>query len=343
MGETWPRMSIPTISTVTPGSGPTKGRYPVRIVGTGFRVPAAATTHPAPAPRAARVTFEQVVPAKTADGRVLSTTVTREATKVRVESETEMTCCVPIGDHGLYDGTTVPTLAASITIENLDDAGIPIPGETVTMAAAFTYLLPSLAKQTLLKAVIRALLQELKRQACPNVVLTSFTDFDDYLDDRPQNPAEPHLPSVTLLGPTLRINDLQETGLPRHELLTPTTEVRTYEDRRYWDVDFEVVGAVPDDLSENFMTALTEFFEANYVLHVVDPESGEQRSFNLELTDPFGASGGVAIDNVRSFRGACSLSRVELRGYAGYPFATQTGVGYTADRAVVQAERMELP
>ena len=334
---------IPTVTSVSPSSGPCKGRYILRIAGTGFRVAPPATVHPAPAPRSVQVQFSQAVPWQTADGRTGTNPIVRQATQVRVESSTSLTCLVPIGDHGLYDGKdAVAGLAADITVTNLDTDGNPIAGETVTAPAAFTYGLPSLAPTGTVKLICAAVIEELKRQVCPNVVLTAFVDYDDALTE--QNPAEPHLPSLTLTGPTLSISELEERR-PKAAVVVGS-EVDTFEDRRLRDLSFELLAAI-DDPPGNFMDHVVEFFEQNLTLHVyndpADPAAGELQleGFQMELTEEFSPSSGVQENDVQSFRGAFVVKGVEIRGYADAPNATQTGVGYTADTVAVTVERQE--
>src|SRR5262245_61737827 len=140
-------MPAPTITSLTPPTGPTGGRTLVEIAGTGFRLP------PPPPPSGTtpppRPTVQILVGG-------------REATDVRVRASDRLTFISPIGDARPVD----------VILRNLDDDGAPIAGEEVTLANGFTYRMPALAAESDLARLVRTLLRELKRQVLPNVSLT---------------------------------------------------------------------------------------------------------------------------------------------------------------------------
>lgn len=147
-------MAIPTFTAVSPSTVHTAGQL-ITITGTNFRLPdePPASTAPLPAP----------LP-------TVAVTVNGTAcTNVRVYSATELTCDCPSLDPGPY----------AIQIQNLDNAGAAIVGETVTAAAAVTYARPDLSVDSDQKNVVEALILLLRRQLIANVQVTSSVDFDD--------------------------------------------------------------------------------------------------------------------------------------------------------------------
>src|SRR3990172_7365086 len=107
-------MAVPTITSVTPNSGPTAGRLLVAIAGTNFQL------SPTPPPGPTNGILAPTV-------RVLFGT--ELAVNVAVVSSTKLYCYIPSGDDGPVD----------VTVTHLDPLGVPIVGETVTAVAAFTY------------------------------------------------------------------------------------------------------------------------------------------------------------------------------------------------------------
>lgn len=147
-------MAVPTISTITPTVGHSGGKTVIEIDGTNFALPPApAATGPTTAPPpSVTITFGG-----------------RSATNVAVVSPTLIYCQAPKGDPGA---------PVDVVLQNNDASGAPIGGEVVTRAAVYTYQRPDLREESELARVIRAFIQELKRQIVDNVVFTTNTDYD---------------------------------------------------------------------------------------------------------------------------------------------------------------------
>ena len=150
-------MPVPTISSVTPNVGHTGGRNVIVLAGTNFRLP--------PAPPATGPT-NGIVPktVKVTLGGV-------DATDVRVFSATELDCRPGIHDPG----------AVSVVVQNLDDNGAPIAGESATLASGYTYQRPDLTAESDLIRILRVLRRELARQVTPEVAITTHADFDSLM------------------------------------------------------------------------------------------------------------------------------------------------------------------
>jgi len=116
-------MAVPTLASVTPASGPSCGSNVVTLAGTNFNLPVIAYSIPQ----------EALTP-------TVAVTVGGTAVKAaRVISATEVRLWMP-----RYRGATAhldaTNAARDIVLTNMDAAtGLAIPGETATLASAYTY------------------------------------------------------------------------------------------------------------------------------------------------------------------------------------------------------------
>jgi len=173
-------MSIPSITTITPSSGPTGGGLLVEVSGAGFQLP--------PPPPALGPTTPPPPTVRVLVGG-------RPAREVRVIATDRLTCLVPTGDAGTVD----------VVVQNLDATGAVNAGEQGLAPRAFTYVRPPLTTEADLTRLVRKLRQELKRQVLENVVLTVQTDFDTDTGDALHLAQVAQLPALVLLGPELTV------------------------------------------------------------------------------------------------------------------------------------------
>lgn len=157
-------MAVPTLTSVTPSSGPAGGRALVTLVGTNFRI----YTPPAYGHvGAATPVYVQVLVGG------------QEAWRTEVLSDTEISFQAPpyVGDADL---ASFP--AADVTVKNLDDAFTPIPGEEATLSGAYTYQReplrpPTLEVESPFGKVGRAILRLVKRQFLLDTGMATHTDY----------------------------------------------------------------------------------------------------------------------------------------------------------------------
>jgi hypothetical protein len=181
-------MTVPTITSVSPTAGTSKGGALIHILGTGFRVP------PAPPPPAYTGTAAQRTVAVTIGGTPC----------IRADAWTaERIAALPAPWTGDYD--TLPAWCA-VRVANLDDAGSEIPGEAATLSDAYCIDRPPLAGGTRLDRVLRALIGGLRRHVLRNTHLTMATAYDADLGLPPRVVAA--LPALLLLDLRLRPNRL---------------------------------------------------------------------------------------------------------------------------------------
>lgn len=297
----------------------------VEIQGTGFRLPdppPASGPVPTPPPTVA-VTFGAIpgTPIVVSDSRLF----------------------VPAPKGRLYDTNGLPltNLAADITITNLDNAGVSIPGETVTSTNAYTYTRPDVSgeNQSDLTRLVRALLRLLKSEVTENVVLEINTDYD--VDLSTPQPAHATLPAISVIGPEQTENTFYRDWSDRVEIEL-TAPDKYLVQRRYHTVDltFDIVGYSDNEVEFLNLMALTEEWKDRNQKLCVDcvPSAPEQGQICYDFE--FGPNGqfktekqsGTALNsNLKVFRG-----QVVVMGfnYTGLPGVTNDkGMGATSEVA----------
>jgi hypothetical protein len=180
-------MAIPTISGVNPASGSTRGGNVVRIAGTNFRLP----------------------PPPPVDGPVLSDQQKTVSVKFQgVESAWAYSASsslilarVPEWS-GPYDITFPAPL--NVRVANLDDAGVEIVGENVTLPAAYAITRPDLVAESYLQRVVREIIALFRRHVIANTHYSTGRDFS--LSPSLQETLRASGPLLQLVGPTLVLN-----------------------------------------------------------------------------------------------------------------------------------------
>lgn len=293
-------MSVPTIVGVSPATGHTGGRLRVAITGTGFQLP------PTPPPSGP-------VPVPNPSVEVLFGTL--KADDVRVLTSGLLHVLTPISDPG----------AVSVTVRNIDQAGVLVPGETVTAAGAFTYARPQLVTtpaggagslpETDLARCVRTLLRELRRQILDNVQTTTNTDFAE--DGTAEVAVLSKLPGIVLIGPALRENRFHSTNERRK---VPQGGGLTLEMRPPYTVDlvFQLVGVDDNTITGlNLQHEVTAFFQRNKFLRMLrDPTvAGDYVQFEMEI-EPDGDfdfnTPSPGNSNIRSFAGTFVIRGLDL-------------------------------
>lgn len=316
-------MTAPTFVSCTPNVGRTGGAQLLRVRGTGFRLP------PAPGPlgsaQAALPTVEVLFG-------------TRRAREVRVLSSELLHVVTPIGDAGL----------TSITIRNVDDAGAPIAGESITVQNVFAFKRPELARkpsqETTLQRVVGAIIFELRRQIVENTVLTTHTDYDD-TPDGANVAALSKLPGLVLSGP--RLEEDRELSSNQARVVTlPDGRVARLRPARTVDMEFTLIGV--DELQQPMLALMSEceaFFMRNteLVLPVdVTKPDGPTVGYEIDMVrgSHFAPVGNAATNsNIRAFSGTFRVLAVDLDDddmveAEQFPITDTTRLGVAASAAV---------
>ena len=308
-------MTIPTIVAVTPDAGSTRGRNIVKITGTGFRGVTPPTT-------GSRVWSHEPQTVQVLFGTAVSPFV-------GVVSATELDVEVPEWRGSL--SVTFP-VSLSVTIKNLDDAGIPIPTETATKTTAYAVSRPKLTTRTPYLRICVELIEALRRHVHENVWWTMSPDFDDNTADGLDETKRGKLPLLKLSGPS-------ETDNPtiRPDFGDVTETSTTYErkrNRQFVDLDFGLEGICRGDQNVNELTALsnavTDFFQDRPWLSVLkDPAvpTSEMLEYPVSLTSYPDLDVGPDLDGLQRFRCAVTIEGVP-RGEEYQPVVERGGVTY---------------
>jgi len=247
-------MAIPVLTSVSPTTGPTSGGDIVRLSGEGF------------APRVA-VLFNGA-----------------SATVLSVREE---------GGAWLADVRTPaqPDGIVAVLLRNLDEDGVPVPGEEATLADAYRFLRPRIVIESDLTRLVRTLLSELKRQVLANVSMTVSVDYDDTTIDGLNIVALSKLPSIVLSGPRMQENRFFSTNEP-HEDMIPGVGGHELQRRRpplTVDLAFTLTAASDRTVELlNLMAAVATFLNRNrWIALLRDPENNSSELVRWEM-DPEG-------------------------------------------------------
>jgi hypothetical protein len=240
-------MAVPTLSSVSPATGPTAGGDVVRLTGTGFAAEVAVLFGDAPA----------------------------EVLSVRDEA-----------DVWLADVRTPAHADAvvDVTLRNLGAAGDPVPGEEAVLAGAYRFLRPRIVAESDLTRFVRKLLRELKRQVIENVSITVSIDYDDTTVDGMNVVAISKLPSLVLSGPRVAENRFFSTNEPHEDVVPGPAGPELMRRRPPYTVDLSfTLTAASDRTVEllNLMAATATFLNRNRWVELPrdldDPDAGVVR------------------------------------------------------------------
>lgn len=240
-------MAVPTLTGISPATGPTAGGDVVRLTGTGF------------AP--------QVV--------VLFGEAPAEVLSVRDEAGASLADVrTPAHADAVVD----------VTLRNLDAAGVPVPGEEAALADAYRFLRPRIIVESDLTRLVRALLRELKRQVIANVSMTVSIDYDDTTVDGMSVIAISKLPSLVLSGPRVAENRFFSTNEPHEDVVPGASGPELMRRRPPYTVDLSfTLTAASDRTVEllNLMAAVATFLNRNRWVELPrdpdDPGAGTAR------------------------------------------------------------------
>lgn len=247
-------MAVPILDTVTPAAGPTSGGDLVRLIGQGLAAQVA-------------VRFGAV------PGQVLS--VRQEAGLWIADVRTPA--------H--------PEALVPVTLENLDGARIPVPGEAVTVADAYRFERTAIVAEATVTRLVRTLLRMLKSQVVQNTSMTVALDYDATPEDQLRVVTMATLPSLVLSGPTVRASRFYASNVPHEDVVTGVSGPELQRRRPAYTVDLAfTLTAASDRTAEllNLMATVASFLNRNRWLELQrDPARPELGAVRWEM-DPDG-------------------------------------------------------
>ncbi len=175
---------VPTVTSVNPAAGATRGGDIIRIAGTGFRLP------DPPAPTGPLMADQQKTVSVQFEGV--------ESEWAYSASDSLILARVPTW-AGAYNVSFPITL--DVRVANLDNSEVEIPGENVTLADAYSMDRPKLSTQSYLQRVIREVIMLFRRHVLENTHNTTSRDFS--LTPALQETVRASGPLVQLIGPRL--------------------------------------------------------------------------------------------------------------------------------------------
>jgi hypothetical protein len=277
----------------------------VTITGTNFKLPSAVYVPP---PYNTQLSTVQVL----VNGEL--------AQSVEVLSATSLSVRMP-AYRGDANEAVFPAVA--IVVKNLDSAGVPIVGETGTLAAAYTYeRIPTVApaaEDDPYDRVTRELIRLYKRSVHKNVSYTTHTDYADspYVE---LDVAE--LPSLHIVGPKAAF-DSEFTSQEFVEENLPGDVFDLYDPPIVTMLEYKVIGASDSHIELlRMMTAARETLEKIAYLDVDRGGVLPRVKQALQQVEEPTEIGGPSDSNLRVFsstirvRGVTVLfSQARARGY----------------------------
>lgn len=328
-------MAVPTISSIAPTAGTPTGGQIVEIVGTGFRLPTPPVAGSIP------------VPPSPPSVRAL---VGGVAASVAVLSGTRLAVTVPKRSMPISSltGETLGTEVVDITVENIDDAGVLIPGETVTIIDAYTYFRPSIQHDAPRRRVMRAtdvLVDLLRSEVLANTVISSSTDYDPNTGT-----AEIEIqrtPQLVLEGPTVTFNAFFTS---REEYLVAGFDPNGSPGERFRrrrlrvvDLDYELIGVTNSTVELQNLIEVLELVIDRNVEVPLECNPGDGEFFPLELRwieDPRverqSADPGLRSD-LRVFRSRIQLRGLPITDFVEVPFDAIKEVGAEVETTQLEA------
>ena len=271
-------MAVPIIHSISPSTGPASGGDLCRVTGEDFGTNV-------------NVRF----------GDTLATILTlREEAGFSIADVRS-----PLRDDGIV----------GITLTNLDEAGLPIPGESVTLPNSYRFLRPRLVRESDLTRLVRALIQQLKRQVLANTSITVSVDYDDTTVDGLNVVAMATLPSLVLSGPRLSESRFFSTNVPFEDVVDGVSgpEQRRRQPVFTVDLGFTITAASESTIELlNLMAAVATFLNRNRFIAMLrdaeQPGLGEVRwemepdgDFRTNLRDRAGVRAFTCGFAVRGF------------------------------------------
>lgn len=275
-------MAVPTITAVSPSTGPAAGGNLVEISGTNFRTVAATPAIPVVTPSpSVQVTVNGVA-----------------ATYVFVASSTCMRFICPAYTGDAFQASFP---AVAVAVQNLDDDGAAISGELATRSAGYTYTrwgLRAPRKETPLLRVGQKLLERLLREVTPNVAMSTHTDFDaEASATMTVLAANPGL-NVTMDFP--RDGEYAQWDNGFEEVTRPDGDIDLYRGQRTYMIACKIYAAGEGESEANHLAqAVFDSVQAAPYLYVPadsDLFPGETDQYPIEITmDPTkaGSMGGT--------------------------------------------------
>lgn len=297
----------------------------LEIIGTDFRLPdPVPATGPVPPP---------VPTVRVSVGGV-------DASTVLVVSGTRMFAVAPKFSLVAPNGQPLSATVVDVVVTNLDNSGVPIVGETVTAADAYTYGRPDISaeNQSDFTRLVRTLLRLLKSEVVQNVTLEIDTDYDEDLNT--QRPDHGELPGLSVIGPDVDTNTFYQDFSDVEELEISPGEILIQRRLHTVDLGFDIVGYSDNEVEFLNFLALTEEWKDRNQRILMDCDPGDPSAGQFSYDFQFIPGGqfkvekqaGLTLDsNLKVFRGSVVIKGFNFTGLPGV--VRDKGVGISTEVA----------
>lgn len=245
-------MAIPTITSVTPSYGSTRGDNMVNIVGTNFRLPSA--------PPSGNVNSDQELTINVSIAGVKSDWA-------YAASGTLILARIPEWRGSPIAGYDLPV---DVRVANTDASGVEIPTENATLVDGYTYQREKLSSESYLQRVCHEIILLFRRHLLANTHQSPSIDYDD--DPSTWERLREKSPVVYLVGPKLPLNTF-DTIQKEQEELTVGNEWKRRKPPITCDIEYEVhIWAKRNRQAYNLVQSLLLMFrDINDIKILVDP------------------------------------------------------------------------
>lgn len=263
-------MAVPTITSISPSTGLTRGEQWIAIHGTGFRlpiIPSAPSGYLGGDARPSVTVSIGGVPCEYAES-----------------ASTDLVYC-KVPRWAGSPSASFP-IELDVRVANLDDTGTEIAGEAVVEVDGFQYVRPPLVASCYLKRIVDELITLLRRHVLPNVAVTISREWDDnpVTIERLRDSA----PSLHLVGPRLALNRFD--SINREEAQAETADPTYYQRRKVpvtSDLEFDVriFAANPyhaTNLIQAFLLLWRDIVEISILKDPATPSLGSD-SYDIEI------------------------------------------------------------
>jgi hypothetical protein len=234
-------------------------------------------------------------------------------------------------------------VAIGVTVQNIDTLGVLIPGETATLAASFTYIMPPLLADSALIRLIRTFILDMRAKTIPEVVHSWASDYyDRNLSLTELRLAQ--LPAIAVLGPAMPTNRFYSINKVSDDAESPTTFAMRHPPLTV-DLKFTILG-VSDKTIEgiNLSNIVANYF--NRTKSISMPKDPANLSKGLVVYEmdwsPFAEheisiSAKTSTSNLRQFSMTIEIRGFDFEELAGIDDDSIVGLGVAVDTVNVGA------
>jgi len=309
-------MGVPTISSITPTGGTTRGRNLIQITGTNFSMP------PDPPLDSSGPAFQSI--------KVMFGSLQSPAAFALTPTQAIATVPTYEGDDMGDSGDPV-----AVTLYNLDSSGAEIPGEVVVFNS-YTYNRPLFTDEQALEYVLGRLVAYLRRHITKNIAITMGRSYSEGEDAQLEQILQGELPLIWINGVDTEYDeDAQALGV--QEYMTSATDFNEYRPGTVVNIVMESIQMYSREehpreimaMSQAFLDALLDVPKLKCAPPSFDTEAAEDYEYPMLIPKEGMPSFdmGPENDGLKMCTVGLVIEEVDLTVLAG----TLTDIGWTVE------------